>query len=128
MDVFKESFQFVDSHDWNGDYFFAGLGVDSAILVVFAVVHFVEVGEKIGQFIADVVVAEDKDLIVRPDVVEGGDEMVWIFADFFDVSELGGDIAQNKALNIFPDIFVDLYFFPGARSRFGQCKIIDDSR
>ena len=53
------------------------------------------------------VVAEDEDLVVVPDFVERGHEVVRVFGHFLDGGQLFADVVVDEALQILADELVD---------------------
>ena len=109
FNLFKILLEFVDSHGGNGDNFFFSNWEPGHVLMILAVVHSVEPLEEFGQFITNMIKAEDVDLEVWPYFIEGGDKVMGVFGHFVDGSETGLDVELYEGLNILSDELVDEY-------------------
>lgn len=103
-------FQFIDSHSCNWNNFFLLIWESCAIFVIFTVVHSVKTLEELCQFITDVVETENKDLEVRPYLVEVRDKVMRVFGHFLNWSKTRLDVKLYKTLNVLPNKFVDSDF------------------
>ena len=108
---FKVFFELVDSNDCNWGALFFFWRESCGVLIIFAIIHFIESCEELCEFISDVGKGEDKELVFWPYLVESGDKVIGVFGDFIDWSEFFLDVGSNEVLDVLSDELIDLYFF-----------------
>lgn len=127
LDLLEVTLQLIHSHHWNWSDFLIALGSTASVFEISAVVHLVETGEKLSHLLADEEVTEDVDLEVGPNFVQSHHELMMIFTETTALrAEPLCDILVDEELDVFPHVFVDLYFFLDGGLAL-LCEIIDES-
>lgn len=126
LDLLEVTLELIHSHHWNRGYFLVTLGSTASVFKISVIIHLVEVGEKLSHLLADEEVAEDVNLEMGPNFVERNHELMVVFAETALSAESLGNIFVNEELDVFPHVFVDLYFFLDSGLAL-LCEVVDKS-
>lgn len=126
LNLLEVTLELIDSHHWNRRYFLINLGSTASIFEIPAVVHLVEVCEKLSHLFADKKVAEDVDLEMGPNLIQGHHELMMVFAETALRAQPLGDVFVDEELDVLAHVLVDLYFLLDGRLAL-LCEVVDES-